>query len=71
MSIGADDVRHIARLARLELSDDAAEFLLRRLPRDMHTLCAALDQLDYASLAAQRKLTLPFLREALATPRDA
>ena len=49
----------------LELSDDATEFLLRRLPRDMHTLCAALDQLDYASLAAQRKLTLPFLREAL------
>jgi DnaA family protein len=50
----------------LELSDEAAEFLLRRLPRDMHTLCAALDELDYASLAAQRKLTLPFLREALA-----
>jgi DnaA family protein len=50
----------------LELSDDAAEFLLRRLPRDMHTLCATLDRLDYASLAAQRKLTLPFLREALA-----
>jgi DnaA family protein len=49
----------------LELSDDATEFLLRRLPRDMHSLCAALDQLDYASLAAQRKLTLPFLREAL------
>jgi DnaA family protein len=49
----------------LELSDDAAEFLLRRLPRDMHTLCATLDRLDYASLAAQRKLTLPFLREAL------
>jgi DnaA family protein len=49
----------------LELSDDATEFLLRRLPRDMHTLCAALDQLDYASLAAQRRLTLPFLREAL------
>ena len=23
----------------LELSDEAAEFLLRRLPRDMHTLC--------------------------------
>ena len=50
----------------LELSDEGAEFLLRRLPRDMHTLCATLDQLDDASLAAQRKLTLPFLREALA-----
>ena len=55
-----------ARQRGLELSDEGAEFLLRRLPRDMHTLCTTLDQLDYASLAAQRRLTLPFLREALA-----
>jgi chromosomal replication initiation ATPase DnaA len=31
----------------------------------MHSLCAILDRLDEASLAAQRKLTVPFLREAL------
>ncbi len=49
----------------LELTDDTAGFLLRRLPRDMHTLCAFLDELDVASLAAQRKLTVPFVREVL------
>ena len=49
----------------LELSDEAALYLVHRLPRDMHSLFAVLDQLDEASLAAQRKLTIPFLRNAL------
>jgi DnaA family protein len=49
----------------LTLGDDAALFLVRRLPRDMRSLCEVLDRLDAASLAAQRRLTVPFLREAL------
>jgi DnaA family protein len=49
----------------LELSEEAALYLVHRLPRDMHSLFAVLDQLDEASLAAQRKLTVPFLRDAL------
>jgi DnaA family protein len=49
----------------LELNEEAARFLTHRLPRDMHSLCAVLDRLDEASLAAQRRLTVPFLREAL------
>jgi DnaA family protein len=49
----------------LELSDEVANFLLRRLPRDMHSLCNFLDELDVASLTAQRKLTVPFVREVL------
>jgi DnaA family protein len=49
----------------LELSDEVANFLLRRLPRDMHTLCSFLDELDIASLTAQRKLTVPFVRGVL------
>jgi len=49
----------------LELPADTAQFLLRRLPRDMATLCDALDTLDQASLATQRRLTLPFVREFL------
>ena len=55
----------------LTLADDAAVFLLRRLPRDMHSLCGALDRLDEASLVAQRRLTVPFLRQALAAQADA
>lgn len=49
----------------LELPDDALNYLLRRLPRDMTTLCAFLDELDVASLAAQRKLTVPFIKAVL------
>ncbi|MFO1408544.1 MAG: DnaA regulatory inactivator Hda [Steroidobacteraceae bacterium] len=49
----------------LELAEEGATYLLHRLPRDMHTLCAVLDRLDEASLAAQRRLTVPFLRSVL------
>ena len=49
----------------LDLSTEAASFLLNRLPRDMHSLCAVLDRLDEASLAAQRRLTVPFLKGVL------
>jgi DnaA family protein len=38
---------------------------LKRMPRDMHSLFAVLDQLDEASLVAQRRLTIPFIRDAL------
>ena len=55
-----------ARRRGLELSDEAALYLLHHLPRDMHSLCGSLDRLDEASLAAQRRLTVPFLRQALA-----
>lgn len=48
-----------------ELPDDAAKFLLNRLQRDMCTLCATVDALDAASLAAQRKLTVPFVKSFL------
>jgi DnaA family protein len=49
----------------LELSEDAALYLVHRLPRDVHSLFGVLDVLDEASLAAQRRLTIPFLREQL------
>ena len=56
-----------ARASRrgFELPDETAQFLLNRLKRDMHTLCQTLDQLDKASLVAQRRLTLPFVRNLL------
>jgi DnaA family protein len=54
-----------ARARGLDLADDVAEFLVRRLPRDGASLLRALDVLDRASLAAQRKLTLPFVQSLL------
>ena len=41
-------------------------FLMHRVARDMGTLCAWLDQLDSAALAAQRRITIPLIRELLA-----
>ncbi len=45
-----------------ELPEETAKFLLNRLQRDMTTLCATLDALDTASLVAQRKVTVPFVK---------
>jgi DnaA family protein len=49
----------------VELPEEVAMFLSRRLPRDMASLCAFLDELDEASLSAQRRLTIPFVRAVL------
>ena len=48
-----------------ELPDDAARWVQRRFPRDMRSLHALLDTLDEAALVAQRRLTIPFIRETL------
>ena len=49
----------------LRLSDDVGRFILARSVRSMTVLFDTLEQLDTASLQAQRKLTIPFLKEAL------
>ena len=49
----------------LEMSEDTARYLMRRLPRDIASLCRWLDRLDDASLAAQRRLTVPFVSRVL------
>jgi DnaA family protein len=54
-----------ARYRGLDLPEDTARYLLTRLPRDMAALLAWLERLDTASLEAQRRLTLPFVRSVL------
>jgi DnaA family protein len=49
-----------------DLPEETARYLQRRLPRDMASLFAVLDELDTAALAAQRRVTVPFIRAALA-----
>ena len=49
----------------LVLPPETSEYLLRRMPRDLKSLYEILDQLDEASLIAQRRLTVPFIRDAL------
>lgn len=55
-----------ARMRGFELSEDVGRFLLNRLDREMHTLFDALNRLDQASIIAQRKLTIPFVKAILA-----
>jgi DnaA-homolog protein len=60
-----------ARLRGLELPAETWQWLRRRYPRDMRRLYELLDTLDEAALAAQRRLTVPFIRDVLrSAPRS-
>jgi DnaA-homolog protein len=65
-SLQPDALRRRAERRGLELPDETLAFLTRRAPRDFATLCRMLDALDRESLAAQRRLTVPFVRDWLA-----
>jgi DnaA family protein len=58
-------LRERAQRRGLVVEPAALEWLLRRVGRDLAGLTRLLDRLDHASLAAQRRLTIPFLRETL------
>ena len=58
-------LRQRAHQRGLVLDDAALEWLLRRVDRDLAGLTGLLDRLDRASLAAQRRITVPFLRQTL------
>lgn len=49
----------------LALDEAALDWLLKRVDRDLGSLTALLDKLDRESLAAQRRVTVPFLRQIL------
>ena len=48
-----------------ELPLEVGRYLLQRSPRDTAVLFDLLERLDQASLVAQRKLTIPFVRELI------
>lgn len=54
-----------ARLRGFELPEDTGRYLLKRMPRDLPALMRLLEQLDTASLVAQRRLTIPFTKTVL------
>ena len=59
-------VDHYRASARgLDFDAAALDWMLRRCSRDLGTLTALFERLDRASLAAQRRLTVPFLRQVL------
>ena len=64
-----DVLRERAQRRGLAMDDAAYDWLLRRVGRDLAGLTSLLDRLDRASLAAQRRITVPFLREVLGGER--
>ncbi|MDN5864115.1 MAG: DnaA regulatory inactivator Hda [Gammaproteobacteria bacterium] len=56
---------HLARARGLDLPQNAADWLVKRLTRDTRSVARAIERLDHAALAAQRRLTVPFLRDVL------
>lgn len=66
----ATALRMHAAARGLTLDAAAADFLLTRVARDMSALTSLLERLDRASLTAQRRLTIPFIRELMARPEQ-
>ncbi|MEO7063274.1 MAG: DnaA regulatory inactivator Hda [Dokdonella sp.] len=58
-------LRERARARGLELDDSVLDWLFARSKRDLASLFEVLDRIDRASLAAQRRVTVPFLRGLL------
>jgi len=54
-----------AQARGLEMPDDVARYMLNRFFRDLGALLELLERLDYASLAEQRRLTIPFVKACL------
>jgi len=51
-----------ARQSGLELPENVADYLMQRYPRDMFGLFERLAVLDKASMAMQRRLTIPLVK---------
>jgi len=58
-------LKHRAGSRGIQIPEDVLTYLSRRVPRDMHTLFDWLDRLDDETLAAQKKVTVPFVRDLL------
>ncbi|MBX2869356.1 MAG: DnaA regulatory inactivator Hda [Acidiferrobacterales bacterium] len=70
VSAMSDGDKHIALQQRAEvrgfrLNDQVIDFVMSHFARDTVSLFALLDRLDRASLAHQRKITVPFIKEVI------
>nr|VFJ59427.1 MAG: regulatory inactivation of DnaA Hda protein [Candidatus Kentron sp. FW] len=67
-----DDGRYAALKCRARewgftFPDSVVAFLLRRYQRDMHSLFALLQQIDRETLVEKRPVTIPFIKDLLAS----
>jgi len=59
-------LRYRAKQSGLELPENVADYLMQRYPRDMFGLFERLALLDKASMAMQRRLTIPLVKSVFA-----
>lgn len=59
-----------AQVRGLDLPNEVAQYLLRHHSRDVHVLMDLLRDLDKASMAEKRRLTIPFARQVLKSHQD-
>ena len=64
----AELLRDRAQRRGLVLEEATIDWMLSRTDRNLTSLVALLDRLDRESLAAQRKITVPFLRQVMEGP---
>ena len=58
-------LKSLAARHALKMPEDVARYLLERTPRHPADLAEMVSRLDRASLAEQRRLTIPFVRDSL------
>ena len=54
-----------ANIRGFDLPNDSANYLLRRVERNVGSLIEIIKVLDYESLSKQRKITIPFIKNIL------
>ncbi|MCY4044534.1 MAG: DnaA regulatory inactivator Hda [Cellvibrionales bacterium] len=68
-ALSDDDKIHLLQLRAkqrgMRLTDQCATFIIQRSGRDLNALMTVVDQLDVATLAAGRKITIPFIKAQL------
>ncbi len=65
-----DALQARARWRGVDLPDETVSYLLTRVERSPGHLFALLDRLDRAAMAAQKRLTVPFVRDVLAESEE-
>lgn len=63
-------LNHKAHFMGFTIPDNVGRFLLSHYERDLPALWLILNKIDHATLAAKRKLTIPFLKQIMATPNE-
>lgn len=58
-------LRERARERGFDIPAEVIRYVVRRVPRDMHSLFGLLERIDHSTLAEKRRVTIPFVKTLL------